>query len=278
MTNALESRDGKTKLKLIGDTGSSLAEVQQSDSAKKGKHKAAKGPSPVLIVGFPGTGLIGSICANYIIEKKNLHQLAFVDSEYLIPSAIFVGGKLRHPFRIYSDAQRSILVTVCEAPVRSEGIHSILALLVQWALDIAVKEIIILDGAPSKGIPGGSRNALILSGNSSGSSKSNTANVRSAIITGISGGLISSCLSSDLPCTAVLITSTPGIPDPEGAAIVLDSVSHLPHVPLKIDTDPLRKQGMAIKAQLKQFMNAVAKDQEDKTERGRYLRSSRIYG
>jgi PAC2 family len=44
----------------------------------------------------------------------------------------------------------------------------------------------------------------------------------SAYIGGLGGGLLSSCLSNGLPSKALLISTNKGIPDPEGAALLLD--------------------------------------------------------
>jgi predicted ATP-grasp superfamily ATP-dependent carboligase len=53
-----------------------------------------------------------------------------------------------------------------------------------------------------------------------------------------------------------------GIPDPEGAAMLLETISEMPSVLLEIDTGRLRKQGQDIKRQLKGFMYSVRKEQE----------------
>ena len=42
-------------------------------------------------------------------------------------------------------------------------------------------------------------------------------------IGGVSGCLLSSCISNNVPCIAVLVPSLSGIPDPEGAAIILET-------------------------------------------------------
>jgi uncharacterized protein len=279
---ALESKDGKSRIKQASSRVESGAREKEM-AASGGKLDEDTGgiTRPVLIVGFPGTGLVGSICANYIIEKKSLHQIAFVDSEYIIPSAIYIGGKLRHPFRIYADGKRALCVIVCEAPLRPEGVYSIMELVVTWASRNEVREVLVLDGVPVRGgLPSKDRKPMILS-SSSPSSSSNASKddpVKSAMMTGVSGGLISACLSYEMPCTGVLIPSTSGIPDPEGAAILLETISKMPSVPLEIDVKPLRQEGQAIERQLKEFMNSVRKEQQEEEGRGRYLRSSRIYG
>lgn len=279
---ALESKDGKSRIKQASSRVESGAREKEI-AASGGKLDEDTGDitRPVLIVGFPGTGLVGSICANYIIEKKSLHQIAFVDSEYIIPAAIYIGGKLRHPFRIYADGKRALCVIVCEAPLRPEGVYSIMELVVTWASRNEVREVLVLDGVPVRGgLPSKDRKPMILS-SSSPSSSSNASKddpVKSAMMMGVSGGLISACLSDEMPCTGVLIPSTSGIPDPEGAAILLETISKMPSVPLEIDVKPLRQEGQAIERQLKEFMDSVRKEQQEEEGRGRYLRSSRIYG
>lgn len=270
-----ESQDRKSRIKLVrSDIHRARMEREPGTSSSYLGNDAKK---LVLIVGFPGVGLVGSICANYIIEKKNMHQIAFVDSEYVVPSAIYIGGRLRHPFRIYADSEKNLCVVVCEAPLMPQGVHSIMDLLVEWASRNHVREVLVLDGVPMRGLPNKHREPLILS-SSSTNSQQKGGSMGSAMMVGLSGGLISACISDEMPCTGVLIPSTSGVPDPEGAAILLDTISQMPSVPLEIDTEPLRQQGQAIKRQLKAFIDSVRKEEEGKEGRGRYLQSSRIYG
>lgn len=289
--NPLESKDGKSRIKQAHSTRESEPKEKKgmTDQGDELDEDANLKVRPILIVGFPGTGLVGSICANYIIERKSIHQIAFIDSEYIIPAAIYIGGKLRHSFRIYADDKRTLYVVVCEAPLRPEGIHSIMDLMVTWASRSQVQEVLVLDGVPVKGLPSKNRKPMILTSmsspsssttpqSSSGMSKDDSAR-RAMMMMGLSGGLISACLSDRMPCTGILIPSTSGIADPEGAAMILQTISEMPSVPLEIDIEPLRKEGQAIKRQLKEFIDSVRKDQQHEEEgKGRYLRSSRIYG
>ena len=68
---------------------------------------------PVVFGGFLGPGLIGPVAAGYIIEKLNMHEIAHVKSQHIPPVAVYVGAKLRHPFRIYSDSSGKIVVFLC---------------------------------------------------------------------------------------------------------------------------------------------------------------------
>ena len=116
----------------------------------------------ILIAGFPGPGLVGSISTSYIIDKLNMHQIACVESEYISPGVIYVDGKLRHPFRLYANREGNVCVLVCEAPIIINGIHSVLNTVMDWAIKNTIQEVLVLDGIPVQGIPRPDRQPIIL--------------------------------------------------------------------------------------------------------------------
>jgi proteasome assembly chaperone (PAC2) family protein len=40
--------------------------------------------SPILIPGFPGAGLVGSISTSYIINRLHMNQIACVESQFIV--------------------------------------------------------------------------------------------------------------------------------------------------------------------------------------------------
>src|ERR687884_1242042 len=119
--------------------------------------------SPTLIAGFPGAGLVGSISTSYIINRLHMNQIACVESEFIVPGVIYAEGKLRHPFRLYSNKEGDICVLVCEAPIIIQGMYSVLNPVMRWGLDNKVKEVMVLDGIAVEGIPDSKRTPMILS-------------------------------------------------------------------------------------------------------------------
>lgn len=192
---------------------------------------------------------------------------------------MYVGGMLRHPFRIYADNSNSLYVMVCEAPIMPEGIHSIMDLVVRWAVDKDIGEVITLDGIPVSGLPGKDREPVVLTSyHSAGEDGDEADHFRTALITGMSAGLLSACLSRDVACTAVMVPASSGVPDPEGAALLLERISKMPNVPLEVNTDHLIKQGREIKRQLGQDIENIHRQEESKETTSPYLGRSRIYG
>lgn len=261
----------------------------------------------ILIAGFPGAGLVGSISTSYIIERLDMHQIACVDSEYISPGVIFVEGKLRHPFRLYSNKEGNVCVIVCEAPIMITGIHSVLNTVMDWAIKNSIKDVLVLDGIPVQGIPSADRQTIILGSTESykkinkmeenqellPTSKENgglSSNLNRDIIKeshknyttfigGISGGLLSACLSHQIPCAAILVPASSGIPDPEGAAILIESYNNIiKDKNLKINTTQLREQGQNLKKQLEQIIKAAQKQRGERAEGEELLQKGLMYG
>jgi uncharacterized protein len=141
-----DSTEGKTRIKP-------LAKVVQ---VKK------KLNSPILIAGFPGAGVVGSISTSYIINRLHMNQIACIESEFIVPGVIYAEGKLRHPFRLYSNERGDICVHICEAPVMIQGIYSVLDAVSKWVPRNNVREVLVLDGIAVEGLPS-TRTPIILS-------------------------------------------------------------------------------------------------------------------
>jgi uncharacterized protein len=273
-------------------TSSSISEIRVSSVNKKNLDK------PTLIAGFPGPGLVGSISTNYIIDNLKMRQIACIESESISPGVIYVGGKLRHPFRLYANEKGNICIAVCEAPIMINGIRLVMDILMKWSLENDVREVIVLDGIPVRGIPKEGRQPITLhddghlhqevekirdynnedeqnnnindeklssvrkdnnNGKIDEKAIENSTNYNySAYIGGVTGGLLSSCLSYGISCTAILIPSPQGLPDPEGAALLIDSFNKITKIEnFKIDSGELKAQGINIRQQLEKIMQSV---------------------
>src|ERR687892_905304 len=233
--------------------------------------------SPILIAGFPGPGLVGSISTSYIINKLHMEQIACVESEFIMPGVIFAEGKLRHPFRLYSNEEGDVCVLVCEAPVLIQGMYSVLDTVTKWALNNKVKQVMVLDGFASEGLPNLKRKPIILSSDGEVADAASLIQdidegqnnkveddadrnmyQTTAYIGGLGGGLLSSCLSNGLPSKALLISTNKGIPDPEGAALLIESLDKITdNKSLGIDTQHLRKQGAALRTRMEKIIQSL---------------------
>jgi uncharacterized protein len=250
--------DGRTSIKPIV-----LTKKQVSNGTN-----IIKLNKPILVSGFLGPGLVGSISTNYLIEQLQLHQIAYIDSDYILPGVIYVGKKLRHPFRLYANSMGSICIVVCDVPIMMAGVHSVINTIIKWARKKEVREVIVLEGigveaavaaaAPPPPVTDiladSKRKALILSSNRRtdddgaflkhmNNNSNNALSVDTIFVAGISGGILASCLSSRISCKGLFIQTPSSIPDPEGAAILLQTLNTISKDLINVDVQQLKKVG-----------------------------------
>jgi uncharacterized protein len=149
----------------------------------------------------------------------------------------------------------------------------------KWSINNNVKEVLILEGIPVQAIisSNSNRQPVILSSSFSTSYDNNgtiqkdtssdslnndnnqqqqgntSTNIQkyfrqNTFIGSISEGLLLGCLYNEIPCTALIIPASSGIPDPEGAAAIIESISRIiDNSDLNINARQLREQGTELK-------------------------------
>lgn len=219
----------------------------------------------IMIAGFPSPGMIGSIVAEQLIEQIGMHQIAYVHSKYVLPGVLWAGGKLRHPFRIYGNEDGSICLLTCDVPITSTGIGTISANIIRWCCENSVNKVVVVSGIfPGNIVPfpqdfakrtsflvendGKLRNDIEHSGGIVNGSE--TPNF--AFIGGVPGQLLANCVIQFIHCMAVLVPTLSPSPDPEGAALAIETLNKLISIP-KLSSFQLRRDAEMIKAQLSEL-------------------------
>ncbi len=177
--------------------------------------------NPVVVGGFVGPGLAGLVSASYMIEQLGLHQIAHVKSQHLPPVAVFIGEKLRHPFRIYVDKAGKLVVIICEVPIDVEGLYEISNVLLNWFEQIRAKEVVVLDALPINGIPAEHESFFVAEESKFEDMKRHGLGLaQSAMIGGVGGAILSECLSRRVSGISLLTQASINFPDP-GASLTL---------------------------------------------------------
>ncbi len=215
----------------------------------------------VLVAGFPSPGMIGSIVCNQLIEQLKLHQIAYIHSKYITPGVIWIGGRLRHPFRVYANQDNSVLVLICDVPVAVEGIDSLSAAITGWCQENKVNTLFTVSGIyPDNMNPFPTnltlRKAFVIendanlkSTNSDDSKFDRNELPNFAFLGGLPGQILANSVVNFTHCAAVLVPTFSFIPDPEGAALVIEVLGNL--IPkARVSSLELREEAEKVKARL----------------------------
>ncbi len=229
--------------------GAPEAQVVQTEEVKM--------EQPLLVCGFPSAGVVGTIAANTIIDQFKMKEIAHIRSKYMPSAAVFIDGRLRHPFRIYASEEHNLLVVTTELPVAEEGMYHVSSILLDWATTLGVKETIVLDGIPVQGLP---VNRKVLYAAEEEKLKdlkgdSEMEILQKGIITGIAGSILSETLCRSMIGIALLTPALIMIPDPEGAVKLLSAMNRLYNFGVKLEQ--LQESGDKIREQMGEVAEAV---------------------
>ncbi|MHB8361576.1 MAG: proteasome assembly chaperone family protein [Thermoplasmataceae archaeon] len=193
---------------------------------------------PVVVGGFVGQTMVGIIATSYIISQLGMHQVGHLKSKLIPPVAVFVGGKLRHPFRIYSGNDGKLMVIQCEVPIKEENLYDVSESLIKWINKFSPAEICMLDGVPVSEPPT-NRKTYIVAGPKRLNEliKKGVSAAESAVIFGIGGALLNECIISKLPALSLLTHVSSTLPDPDSVLTLIKSLNDM--YDLKIKTDVL---------------------------------------
>ena len=206
--------------------------------------------SPVVFAGFVGAGLVGPLAVGCMIDKLKMKEIAYLRSKHLPPSTVFMQGRLRHPFRLYSNDDGTICAIICEITLHAEGLYDVVSTILDWAEKNGSHEIVILDGVASathdeKAFCAAEDDLCrVMEDN-------DIKMIPQGFITGVAGGILNECLVRKIQGVTLLVKANDKGPDPLAAATLVDAVNRA--YGMDIDTSGLRKEKKRIGADFKEL-------------------------
>lgn len=228
------------------------AQVYEIDDMKLDK--------PIIFAGFVGAGLVGPLSVGHIIEKLNMKEIGYMRSKHIPPSTVFIRGRLRHPFRFYSNEDGTVCAVICEITLRMEGLYTIVAEILDWAKEKGSNEIVILDGVASedhdeKAYCAAEEDLCRVM------QDKNVSMIPQGFITGIPGGILNECLLREIRGLTLLVKANKKTADPVAAATLIESVNRV--YDMDIDTEDLRNEKDKIGADFKDLSEKYVEHREE---------------
>lgn len=222
----------------------------------------------IVVLGFVESTTLGLLTASFLIEQEKMHQVAQVKSYHIPPVAVFIGGKLRSPFRIYTRKDGKLMVITCEVPIESEGLYSISSALLDWLKSKNVKEMVVIDGIPVKGIP--DNRAVYVAAGPDRIKKFSDIGVNdaeSAIISGMGGALINESLGKKMTALSLMTLSSIDIPDPGAVLSIIDVMNKVYSlgIDVKILEESVKKLQEETKKVIEQY-NKIQASRDNKAQ------------
>ncbi len=225
--------------------------------------KEVKLQNPTIFLGFPENSTVGLTTLKYVIETLNMHQFAHLSSPYVPPATVFVAGKLRHPFRFYSDDAGKFCIIQSDIPIDQDGYYEMSSVIVDWIQGISPKMVVNVDGIASTQISRsprtfglGDKASLALL------KKNNIPLADSALITGLGGSILSECVVRKIPLMSLLTVTVPDLPDPTGVLSTIEIINTLFGAGIK--TDPLKEAATRFHEEMRKILSDYVKVKSSK--------------
>lgn len=209
---------------------------------------------PVLVEGFPGVGMVGTISSAYLAEKMQMTLVGYIQSSHFPPIAAIHNFIPVSPARIYASEKYDLIVLFSEFIIPAEVVYELSQRILQFAKENNASAIYSLAGIatpkPDQRIYG------IASTKKMGEQlkKQGIQLIKEGATQGVSGVLISECAARNFPAANLLVqTSSPM--EPAGSAKLLDKLSELVRIP--VDTKPLLAEGKVIEQRIKDSMEKI---------------------
>ena len=186
-----------------------------------------------IVLGFPGTGMVGSIASEFIIHKLGFEEVGHIRSEKLPALAIIRKSRPEAPIRIYRKEDTVILVSDIMIPDNLS--HEFASELAKWLKSKKPKEVIILGGSEKKE----GKKVYVVSWKDRYLDDVKLDQMKLGFVVGIYGPLMMELKERGMEGYLVLAEAE-HTPDPSAAARVIRHLAS--RIGMKVDPSPLEKE------------------------------------
>ena len=112
--------------------------------------KNLKLKNPILIQGFAGAGLVGTVSALYLVEKLKMDFVGYVHSDKFPPISAIHKGKPYFPARLYASKKHNLIILFSEFIIPTQFVYPLAFEIYNFAKKYKVKKIIALGSIVKK--------------------------------------------------------------------------------------------------------------------------------
>ena len=211
------------------------------------------GAEKTVLIGFPGSGLVGSIALQYLVEQMDFEQIGAITSKYFPPVALMTRGVINAPVRLYE--KDSIAAIISDVPIHPMICYEVANGIMDWLAPFGIREVATIAGIitnePEKRVFGVATTGEVLQ-----RIEEQTIILPMGSISGIAASLLTECKTRGIPGIG-LLGETVNTPDPRSSAATIEVLNRI--YDLNLDVQPLLDQAVEIEAAMAQIAEQVQK-------------------
>jgi uncharacterized protein len=209
-----------------------------------------------VLMGFPGSGLVGTIALQYMVEQLEFELIGTMTSKFFPPLAMMNKGVINDPVRIY--LKNDVAAIVADIPIHPMICYEIANGLLDWLALFKPKEVLTIAGIitnePEKRVFGVATTLEALP-----RIQDITQILPIGSISGIASSILTECKIRGIPGYG-LLGETVNAPDPRSSAATIEVLNKMYN--LGLDVQPLIDQAVEIE----QSMGKLAEEVQQSAE------------
>jgi uncharacterized protein len=204
-----------------------------------------------VLMGFPGSGLVGSIALQYMVDQLEFTQIGSMNSKYFPPLAMMNKGVINVPVRFYE--KDNLAVIVADIPVHPMICYEVANGLMDWLEPHKIREVITIAGIVTneaeKRVFGVATTEEALP-----RIQDHTIILPIGSISGIASSLLTECKLRNIPAYG-LLGETINAPDPRSSAATIEVLNKMYNLDLEVK--PLLEQAEEIESTMHKLAEQV---------------------
>jgi len=210
-----------------------------------------KPKNPIIIEGFPGFGLVGTIATEFLLEHLKMRNIGHIWLDELQPMVAVHNEKVVQPLGLFYNEKYNIVIL--HVVTAAQGMEWKLSdAILDIASQLKAKEIVSLEGVGSTSETDNPR-TFFYSNNDKKRKELSRLGInplKEGIIIGVTSALL---LKTKLPMSCIFVETHSTLPDSKAAAKLIETLDH--YLGLKIDYEPLLKSAEQFEEKLKALMS-----------------------
>lgn len=223
-----------------------------------------KPKNPIIIEGFPGFGLVGTIATEFLISHLETEQIGKIMFEDALPIAAIHEGSVIEPLGIFYNKKYNIVILHAVNP--ANGIEwKVTEALSKIAKQLNAKEIISLEGVGSAESEPAKSRIFYFSEDKQKKKKFEKMGIKllkEGIIMGVTGAVLLRIEKTPVSC--IFVETHTNLPDSKAAAKIIEALDK--YLGLKLDYKPLLQQAEKFEDKLKGLLTK-SKEAEELSEK-----------
>ena len=209
--------------------------------------------SPIIIEGFPGFGLVGTIATEFLIDHLNPELIGEFHYDKLPATVAIHKNELIKPMAVFHDKKHNLVIL--HTILNSKGFEFLIAdKIAEMAKKMKAKEIISLEGVAST-LPD-EKTKIFWYGNKA-FEKFDAEPIKESIIVGVTAAVMLRYKA----VSCLFATTHSALPDSAASAKLIEVLNQ--YLKLGVDTKPLMKQAEVFEKKLKTFMQQTAQTETE---------------